>query len=154
METSLNRPRFLVSSVTIAVVGILGLYGVRAVSGVLPAAKRLALPAPAVGCTLASKIFEEVAVFCAGCAVWGTQAFFRTRYGRQKSQAGYCGGTVEHPILQARLYRFDRTRGRVRSFTYLFAHHLPRPALDGFLLAVAHDPTPKNRQGPRYRICQ
>jgi peptide-methionine (S)-S-oxide reductase len=144
METSfksLSLPRVLV---TIAVVGYLVWYAVRAVSGV-PAVPRAPLPAPSVDAPLAAKSAEEVAVFAGGC-FWGTQAVFEHVIGVKKVTAGYCGGTVEHPY-----YKLVCTgsTGHAESVRVTYD---PSLITYGQLLmvffGVAHDPTQKNRQGP------
>src|SRR6266404_2357509 len=132
METSLKSPSLPRVLVTIAVVGYLVWYGVRAVSGV-PAAPRAPLPAPAVDATLAAKSSEEVAVFAHVMGV-------------KKVTAGYCGGTVEHPY-----YKLVCTGSTGHAESVRVVYDRSRITYGQLLMVffgVAHDPTQKNRQGP------
>jgi peptide-methionine (S)-S-oxide reductase len=144
METSfksLSLPRVLV---TIAVVGCLVWYGVRAASGV-PAAPRAPLPPPSVDAPLAAKSTEAVAVFAGGC-FWGTQAVFEHVIGVKKVTAGYCGGTVEHPY-----YKLVCTGSTGHAESVRVVYDPSRISYGQLLMVffgVAHDPTQKNRQGP------
>ena len=138
---TLSLPNVLV---TLAVIGYLGWYGVRAASGV-PEVPKAPLPPPEIDASLAAKSSEEVAVFSGGC-FWGTQAVFEHVIGVQKVTAGYCGGNVDHPYYELVC---SGSTGHAESVRVVYD---PSRITYGQLLmiffGVAHDPTQKNRQGP------
>src|SRR5215470_2641001 len=130
--------------VTLAIIGYLVWYGVRAASGV-PEVPKAPLPSPEIDASLAAKSSVEVAIFAGGC-FWGTQAVFEHVIGVQKVTAGYCGGNIEHPYYELVC---TGSTGHAESVRVVYD---PSRITYGQLLmiffGVAHDPTQKNRQGP------
>lgn len=144
MELSSKPPKLARVLVLIAIVGYLGWYCVRAVSGA-PSMPSGPLPAPVLDAALAEKSSEQVAIFAGGC-FWGTQAVYEHVIGVKKVTAGYCGGHVESPYYDLVC---TGSTGHAESVRLVYD---PSRVTYGQLLmiffGVVHDPTQKDRQGP------
>jgi peptide-methionine (S)-S-oxide reductase len=109
------------------------------------AAAPSAVPVPAVDNPLAAKPGQEVAVFAGGC-FWGIQAVFQHVKGVKSAVSGYAGGQTVSPSYE------EVSSGATGHAEVVRVVFDPSKVSYGQLLrvflAVAHDPTQLNRQGP------
>ena len=103
------------------------------------------VPAPALDNPLAAKSGEEVAVFAGGC-FWGIQAVYQHVKGVKSVVSGYTGGSDPSPTYPE--VSSGRT-GHAEAVRIVFdPSQVSYGTLLRILVAVAHDPTQLNRQGP------
>jgi peptide-methionine (S)-S-oxide reductase len=106
------------------------------------------LPDPTVDANRAASKHKDTAVFAGGC-FWGVEAVFEQLAGVDQVLAGFAGGdaaTAHYEIVSSGLTRHAESV----EITYDPARITYGQLLKIFF-AVAHDPTEKNRQGPRPR---
>jgi peptide-methionine (S)-S-oxide reductase len=109
------------------------------------AAQAVPLPAPTVDASRAGANGTQTAVFAGGC-FWGVEAVFRHVKGVRSAVSGYAGGKTKDPTYEMVT---TGTTGHAESVQVVFD-----PAVVSYgellrvLMAVAHDPTELNRQGP------
>ena len=103
------------------------------------------VPAPALDNPLAAKSGEEVDVF-AGGGFWGIQAVYQHVKGVKSVVSGYTGGSDPSPTYPE--VSSGRT-GHAEAVRIVFdPSQVSYGTLLRILVAVAHDPTQLNRQGP------
>jgi peptide-methionine (S)-S-oxide reductase len=104
-----------------------------------------ALPAPATDVPLAAHASEDTAVFAGGC-FWGIEGVFEHVRGVKSAVSGYAGGSVASPSYE------QVSNGETGHAEVVQVVYDPSQVTYGRLLevfvAVAHDPTQLNRQGP------
>lgn len=109
------------------------------------AAAPTSVPAPALDNPLAAKSGQEVAVFAGGC-FWGIQAVYQHVKGVKSVVSGYTGGSDPSPTYPE--VSSGRT-GHAEAVRVVFdPSRVSYGTLLRILVAVAHDPTQLNRQGP------
>src|SRR5271163_4574705 len=113
--------------------------------GLVSAAPKTPIPAPAVDDPLATVPTKEGVVFAGGC-FWGTQAVFERVKGVVATTAGYAGGSAATATYDQVT---TETTGHAESVKVVYD---PSKISYGKLLqiffSVVHDPTQLNRQGP------
>src|SRR5271163_3864275 len=113
--------------------------------GLVSAAPKTPIPAPAVDDPLATVPTKEGVVFAGGC-FWGTQAVFERVKGVVATTVGYAGGSAATATYDQVT---TETTGHAESVHVQYdASKITYGQLLRIFFAVAHDSTQLNRQGP------